>query len=638
MSAEDLPALRDFCDVGFLTYCQLDKKISLGPTNAGTVQPIAWFHIPYVKYDQTTLSAVTTVLNKLGHQGSFPDSPVSVPIGTDAFNALLATPIISQMADINIRHKHWFTTCAIASITIYNSWVQTKGSQAGHIAPGFLVHTAKVDEALERLRSENEEYERQNTASGRHDWPHKMRPMTHEGGVMTWQFWQSPPRPLPGQTGKVTAVAGPSSQGQPLSRRGDQSIERIVGTRGAENLDVTGSSISLTERMNEPFEGQRLKSLLEAGHRLLEAMMGTQQFIPTQAEWYSTKALSTKGWKQVPVGPQDLSAVRFLEGYVGVEDLGSGVLTGRIGGVPKSVQISFADPKDWKEIHHRHKALGEDDTYHSIVSYKGQVVAQLANNAPYPPALNPNPNPQVPNSQQMPGNLPEPHNWGDLVIPEYIAMTKRKSSGTFGPPDWWPILTAGLKATSPQAQEAIQAFLDVNDLDSVPAWPGITFPIGSLTYMQLLSSLEIKQIVWTFIQHKQMFGNAVIVSITAFDSGSTSPQGADTDNDLSQINFVAYVQKLSPLLKQMEADNRRFETRGRRAFEPKPGVQAKGPLSSKQEPLWPFPLRPVKNLPNAPSYQPGPAPGPGGSQYQGHGGQHDPVRGSSKNPYNQLRA
>lgn len=194
---------------------------------------------------------------------------------------------------------------------------------------------------------------------------------------------------------------------------------------------------------------------------------------------------------------------------------------------------------------------------------------------------------------EVPYKLPDVRDWQELVVPIWQKGAYRHISEGLTPPAWWAILTAGISPVSPLAQEVIQRFLDDQGLDSVPAWPGITLPIGSTVYLQLLTTIEIGQVVSALTTRKKMFGDSVIASITVFDSGSDLQSRTN-----ARLHFLANVRVVNNGVRVVRDRNRAFESveGGPKAFQPKDPARPTGPLSSKVErPLWPYPMRPIRN-------------------------------------------
>ncbi|KAF2168757.1 hypothetical protein M409DRAFT_20774 [Zasmidium cellare ATCC 36951] len=644
---EDLPELLDFCDVGFLTYREKrENKVRIEK-----MQPLAWFHVPHLEHRGDTLRVVTRVMDMFGHRLATPGTSVTVPIGSEAYNALLATPCIRQFARLLIRYKHVIGVSVITSITVYHSWTLTSGSQPGHDTPGFLVHAAPFEKRLAKIRSENSNYEDDVASRGRYDWPHKLKPRLYLGkGENATPLWQPPLRPSQSSTGNAIPAVSGSSIHQPASSIHDQRGVSQNEEAGVFNPSQSLDSVSL--RIDPLYEGEKRIALLQQGQKLQDAMwsVGT---LPPQYAPVEIKNLTDINWRLTrKMSTVNLESLRFLEGYVGLEDL---IESAEDKGIPQQVDpVSIAFPHEWYETQDQIAALNTVGELHSLISYKRRVVAQLESSVPYPPGLDPNANPAVPGSQTMPDSLPPIRDWGDVVSAEYFSDSPNPPSLDHGSalPKWWPILANPYRSVSPSATEVITDFLTDNGLSSVPGWPGITLPIGTLAYVQLLASPEIRQIVWPLITHKSTFGDATIASITVFDSNANSqsmPQVVDVnDNDDHsrdvQLNFVPYVQQRSEHLRSMLKRNSDFDLTGAEPFPPKDTSRPVGPLTSKDGPKWPCPLWPVRNFQTAstqmkegpgPDTSKGPSDGSSGKD-KGKGKGKDNQSGSGRGSFFQV--
>lgn len=235
-----------------------------------------------------------------------------------------------------------------------------------------------------------------------------------------------------------------------------------------------------------------------------------------------------------------------------------------------------------------------------------------------------------------PETVPAVRDWGDLAVAEWMLLSRQRTTSKFKPPLWWAILTAGeTQHVSPHAQMAIERFLDSQGLDKVPAWPGITLPVGSAAYLELLSTAEIRQIVRALNVRKESFGNALVTSITVFEPDQDDEEYGEDEDNIYRHHFLANVQRVKEEIITMSQANREFERMNAGlVFPPLDAARPKGPLTTKREPQWPFPLRPTRYAEDSSDQtHTNLGPAPGTDTGKGKGPSHGKKRFLPHNPF-----
>lgn len=319
---QEMPELLDFCDVRFLAYCGTRNDYRAGlkcyeATDRRHAPLLTWFHVPYISHCQETLSSISTIVQKLGHLLHYPYQPITLPIGSGFYNAMLATPIVKEFAKLLIRYRRIVGPSVITSISIYNSWTLDSELQIGQSAPGLLVHAARPDQQLVAIRRVNRDYEIRNAPDGRYDWPWKLRPGLFQGReAEAIPFWL--PEPPPNQVSVEQASTEPV-------REGTKPLVSLVLLTDA-------------EVRSSPF--------LAAGLGRFNAMLGKANTIPTQIISPTISSAMNSGWRVKSMVEPNVEPLRFLDGYVGIEGYQS---SDRRSSRFKSPSVSIAALDQWAD-------------------------------------------------------------------------------------------------------------------------------------------------------------------------------------------------------------------------------------------------------------------------------------------------
>lgn len=225
---------------------------------------------------------------------------------------MLATPLVAEFARLLIRYKHIMGTSLVTSITIYNSWALKPDLQISQSAPGLLVHAASSELQLDRIRSENQSYER-NAPFVQCDWPHKLRPTLYAGPRgKTVRFWL--PEPPPDQLSLNFASSTQQGSSSTHEPHDTSQIEQAANATGS---NFTGLPVSLglltdAEARSSPF--------LEPGLGLFRAMLGVESNVPAQILTSSVTTARQHHWNIVQTKALDVKPLQFLHAYFGVEN------------------------------------------------------------------------------------------------------------------------------------------------------------------------------------------------------------------------------------------------------------------------------------------------------------------------------
>ncbi|KAI5358433.1 hypothetical protein Slin14017_G107160 [Septoria linicola] len=116
------------------------------------VAPPEWVYLPAASASRRTLEVIHTVSGTHANNPLSTKLGITFSIGSRAYNILLGSPMLSNVASFLVDHKYRFGAAAVTSITFWNSYKRTAD---GTPIPDILIYVQSVDASLVAALKDN---------------------------------------------------------------------------------------------------------------------------------------------------------------------------------------------------------------------------------------------------------------------------------------------------------------------------------------------------------------------------------------------------------------------------------------------------------------------------------------------------